>query len=65
MKVEYKGGIRASVDKVGSFKPGDIVDLPAEVAKKLAKTNPNFVLVKEKKKKEKKTETKEKPEEEA
>ena len=59
MKVEYRGGIRASVDRVGSFKPGDVVDLPAEVAKKLAKTNPNFVLVKEKK------ETKEKPEKEA
>jgi hypothetical protein len=49
VKVEYRGGIRASVDGVGSFKPGDFVDLPAEVAKKLAKTNPNFVLVKEKK----------------
>lgn len=37
MKVEYRGGIRASVDRVGSFKPGDVVDLPAEVSKKLAK----------------------------
>ena len=51
MKVEYKGAIRASVDKVGSFKPGDVIDLPVEVAKKLAKTNPNFVIVKEKKEK--------------
>ena len=51
--MKYTGGKRVSVDKVGSFKPGDIVDLPAEVAKKLAKTNPNFVLVKEKKEKPK------------
>jgi len=53
--VKYKGDGPTHVDFVGSFNPGQVVDLPEGVAKKLVKTNPNFVRVREKKKRKKET----------
>ena len=55
MKVKYKGDVPTHVDSVGSFNPGDVVNLPEGVAKNLVKTNPNFVRVREKKKPKKET----------